>query len=68
LAGSCSAAPRACSLRWANAVQAYEDGSRLGGDPKVSASFRERARYLRETYLGGAKPAPAKPAGKKTGK
>lgn len=48
--------------KWAEAAQAYEDGGRLGGDPKVSASFRERAKYIRETQLGGKPAQRSKPA------
>lgn len=51
--------------RWAEAAQSYEDGARISGNAQVSASFRERAKYLRETYLGakpgGSQPSKAKP-------
>ncbi|MBI3012862.1 MAG: tetratricopeptide repeat protein [Elusimicrobia bacterium] len=36
--------------RWKDAAQTYEEGSRVGGSPQISASFRARAKYLRENY------------------
>jgi hypothetical protein len=44
--------------KWSDAAQVYERAGKLGGDPKISASFRDRARYLRATYLG----EPSQPA------
>ncbi|MBI2118757.1 MAG: tetratricopeptide repeat protein [Elusimicrobia bacterium] len=36
--------------QWIAAAGAYEEGSKISTDPKVSASFKTRAKYLRETY------------------
>jgi len=37
---------------WTKAVSVYEEGARSSSDKKVASSFRERAKYLRSTYLG----------------
>lgn len=49
--------------KWDGAAQAYEQGARLSGDAQISASFRERAKYLRENYLG-SKASPSQTAPK----
>ena len=46
---------------WADAAAAYEEGGRSSSNPQVTASFRQRAKYLRENYLGKA---PAKTTGR----
>ncbi len=49
---------------WSEAVSVYEEGGRMSGNPQVSGSFRQRAKYLRDTYLaGGAKPKASKTTG-----
>ncbi len=59
---------------WSGAVQAYEDAARGSGNAQIAASFRERARYISESYLKGraapqqqSKPAPKTGQQKTTG-
>ena len=49
---------------WTEAVSAYEEGGKLSSNPQVSASFRQRAKYIRDNYLaGGAKTKAQKTTG-----
>ncbi|OGR88812.1 MAG: hypothetical protein A3A86_07575 [Elusimicrobia bacterium RIFCSPLOWO2_01_FULL_60_11] len=41
---------------WAEAAVVYEEGGRFSSNPQVAASFRQRAKYLRENYLGKTAP------------
>lgn len=36
--------------QWMEAAGVYEEGGKISQDPKVSVSFKTRAKYLRETY------------------
>ncbi|OGR82250.1 MAG: hypothetical protein A2901_09645 [Elusimicrobia bacterium RIFCSPLOWO2_01_FULL_54_10] len=49
---------------WAEAVAVYEEGGRFSSNPQVAASFRQRAKYLRDNHLGaGSKTKPPKTTG-----
>jgi tetratricopeptide (TPR) repeat protein len=37
--------------KWKEAAEVYESAGKIG-DPQIAASFKERARYLRQTFLG----------------
>lgn len=37
--------------RWSEAVSVYNEGGKMSGNPQISKSFKERAKYLKETFL-----------------